>query len=193
MLVPVLFGSIYGGVVTVLVVLGVLSSLDSSLTPVRALAFGVMAAQGALRITVMALVVDVVLAVALIPPVGLAGAVLALLTGRAVFSALIVRLVAGRVQVRVRDLANAGRLAVLAVPIVVLALLGSAAVSPPVARAVLAACIGAVLLLLVIRLDRGSRLPAATAERLLGALPARAAVADADGAARHRRDRAGLR
>lgn len=114
-LAPVLYGPEYGGVGEVFAVLAVVSLLQSTGQPYIALAQAVGRPGALVRAYAVALVVDVVIALVLIPPLGLWGAVIANAAGG--FTAL---------GLTVRRAAGAPRAGAIGLPVGRLALLSSA-------------------------------------------------------------------
>lgn len=181
--VPTIFGATYGGHGAALFALGIISCLDSSATPVRALAFATRSAGGILRLTLVGLVLDVAIALTLIPVLGLTGAVLALAAGQTVFVVLLVRLVARRLGVDARAVFAATRLSVFGAAIGVVAFVLTAAAGSPIAHAVGAAVLGALLLCGVLRLGGlHLRLEASDLHRVMAVLPRRVGRGVARGA-----------
>lgn len=174
---PVLFGREYQGTGTVFAALAAISLLQSALQPYTAVAYALGQLGVLVRAYVVALVVDVAMAMALIPPFGIWGAVVSNVAGGLIALALTVRglsVVGG-----VRDAGvPAGRLLMVA------ALSASAAYGAgvlvggihPVAGIVAAYSAGSACVLVMAALT-GGLVRADDAEVLLGVLPVRVARA----------------
>jgi len=104
-LAPFLFGSEYEDVGLAFAALAGISLFQSAAQPYTALVYAVGRPQIALRALAAALVVDVAVAVALIPPLGLWGAVIANAAGALVAIVLAARAVAGKGSVRLAGIA----------------------------------------------------------------------------------------
>lgn len=126
-LAPFLFGTGYGGVGTAFAVLAAISLLQSASQPYTALAYAVGRPQVALRALAVALVVDVGVAFALIPAIGLWGAVVANAAGAVTAIVLAARAVAGKGSVRLAGIAAPRLLFVSAAAAALGALAGLAA------------------------------------------------------------------
>ena len=104
-LAPFLFGPEYDGVGVAFAALAGISLFQSAAQPYTALVYAVGRPQVALRALAAALIVDIAVAVVLIPPLGLWGAVAANAAGALVAIVLAARAVAGKGSVRLAGVA----------------------------------------------------------------------------------------
>lgn len=172
---PLLFGEEYEGIGLIFAALAVISLIQSAVQPYVALAYALGRPGFIIRANVVALVVDVALALALIPPLGVWGAVIANAVGGVLAVGLTIRWLprtSGLAATRVR----VGRLVwMIALSCVAAYLLGVAAGElHPALGAVAAFSVGGSAFFLLARVS-GGLLPAGDANALLDILPARLA------------------
>ena len=98
-LLPTVYGQGFAGAVPALYVLGLVSCLQSVIHPLTAFAFATRSAAAVLRINLVALVVDIGLALTLIPVIGLGGAVVANACAQVISLGLLVRLLAKQLHI----------------------------------------------------------------------------------------------
>ena len=155
LLVPSFYGEEFADAAPLLLALGVAGALLAAGAPVSAFTLGRRSSRGLLTANVVALVVDVVLAITLIPLIGVWGAVIANVMGALSRLSLLVRGETRALGMSRRGLTRQVAPALLAMPIaVVVWLAGSQVPRAPVVVAALAAFVGIALLVLAMRLTR---------------------------------------
>jgi O-antigen/teichoic acid export membrane protein len=172
---PVLFGPEYAGIGLVFAALAAISLVQSAVQPYLALAYALGRPGFLIRVNAIALAGDVAVALALIPTIGLWGAVIANAVGGILAIGLTVRWLPGTNGVRAARVPLAGllRLAVLScLAAYVLGLLAGGL--HPAAGALVAFVVGSSSFFVLARLF-GGPLPAGDAAVLLDVLPARLA------------------
>jgi O-antigen/teichoic acid export membrane protein len=108
-LIPFAFGSDYTAARNGFLALGLASCLQSVVVPVSAFAFATRSAAAVLRADLVCLVVDALLALTLIPVVGLTGAVVASASAQVLSLLLLVRVVVRRMRIGTADIAGPAR------------------------------------------------------------------------------------
>lgn len=170
-LAPVMYGDAYRGVALAFLALGAVSLLQSVAQPYTALAYASGRPGRLLRVLAVALVLDIAVALALIPSLGLWGAVVANAVGGLTALGLIVRSIAGPASLRLAGV-PAWRLAALT--LVSCAAAGAAGLAGGWVHAavgVLAAFAAGAGTFVAGARAAGGLLPAADVEALLGVLP----------------------
>lgn len=175
MLAPLMYGEAYAGVGVVFAGLAVVSLLQSIAQPYTALAYASGRPAILLRALVVALAVDVAFALALIPPLGLWGAVAANAAGGLTALALTVRSAAGPASLRLAEV-PAVRLAAITLASCAAAYgLGLAAGSIHAVAGPVAAFVAGTCAFLTLGSTTGGLLSDADVEALARALPRRLA------------------
>jgi O-antigen/teichoic acid export membrane protein len=172
-LVPVLYGSEYAAVPELLVVLGIAGGLMVVVAPVQAFVLARLRGGRLLGINLVALVVDIALAVALIPAIGVWGAVVANVVGAATCLALLLRGEIGALGLTVRGSFHSASPALIGAGVCVV--VSAAARLSPLPELATAGGIGALGLVLVISLLRvtGTGLEPDDAAAVIAAVPQR--------------------
>ena len=168
---PLLFGPEYVGIGPAFVALAAISLLQSAAQPYTALAHALGRPGVTLAALVPALVVDVALSLALIPPYDLWGAIIANAASALVAVGLTARAAAGRASVRLAHIRgfSLAALAVVSSGLAYAAALATASVAPAASVAT-AFAVGAVTFVLLAKAV-GGVLPREDVEVLLGSLP----------------------
>ncbi|GAA4287450.1 oligosaccharide flippase family protein [Georgenia daeguensis] len=172
-LVPLLYGADYSDVPGLLVALGVAGGLMVVAAPVQAFVLARLRGGRLLTINLAALGVDLAVAVALIPGLGVWGAVAANVVGAATRLALLVRGEIGLLGLTGRQVARCAAPALAGAAVcVAVSLAGSAGPLPALGTAAATGTLGVVLLLLVLRVTRTGLEPG-DAAAVVGAVPLR--------------------
>lgn len=168
-----IYGNDYDGATTVLLVLGVAGALTTLSGPVTTFVYARLSARKMLGANIAALAVDVGIAVALVPTLGVWGAVLANIAAAATRLALLTRYEISQLHVSWSSLCRPT--AALLSAILLLApiwLLADHVSAHPVVAAIIAAILGPALLLAALRLSR-SGLTHGDRDAILRSLPER--------------------
>lgn len=152
LLAPQLYGAGYAGVGLVFAALAVVSLVRSAAQPYVALAYAEARPGTALRAYAVALVVDVALTAALVPPLGVWGAVVGSAAGGLVAVVLLARAVAGRASLRAAGVPAAKVVAVTVAACGLAFLAGTAAAAvTPLLGVAAAIVVGAAVFLACVR------------------------------------------
>jgi O-antigen/teichoic acid export membrane protein len=172
-LVPMLYGDDYADVPGLLVALGVAGGLMVVAAPVQAFVLARLRGGRLLGINLAALAVDLAVAVALIPVVGVWGAVVANVVGAATRLALLVRGEIGLLGLTVTTTVRSAVPALLGAGVcIAVSLAGRVSPLPDAGTAAGAGALGLVLLLLLLRASRTGIEPG-DAAAVVGAMPLR--------------------
>lgn len=172
-LMPVLFGDEYAYARPAVVALGVVSCLLTAAGPLMAFAFATRSVRRVLGANVLCLSIDAALALILIGPIGLWGAVIASCTAQAVSAALLLLIVARRLELPVRQVALHARGLVVSAPALLLGSLAALMIDRPALAITTALTLGALALFLTLMWWPEARLWPEDVETVASGLPER--------------------
>jgi O-antigen/teichoic acid export membrane protein len=172
LLVPALYGRQYADASPIIVVLAALGAVTMLAAPLSAFVLARLSAASALRANAAALVVDLVAAVALVPSVGVWGAVVANVLGAVTLLGLLLRVEARALEIGLRAVSRVVRATVLGSAASVVAYLVGGRLSCALLAALIALTVGLVVFWALIRLTRSGITPGDSTV-LVQALPTR--------------------
>jgi O-antigen/teichoic acid export membrane protein len=170
-LMPPLFGEQFRAVQPALLALGLVSCLLTAAGPLNAFAFATRSVRRVLIVNLICLALDAGIALALIRPLGLWGAVAASCVSQVVATVLMFVLIARRLQIDVRRLLAHSKSLLVAVPTCLLASVAAILVQPAVPALVISLTIGVVLLLAALALYPGARLEGEDVDMVVRGFP----------------------
>ncbi|MHA3704357.1 lipopolysaccharide biosynthesis protein [Jatrophihabitans sp. YIM 134969] len=171
--VDLVYGDAFEGARGAVLVLGVVSCLQSTAHPVLVFALATRGAGQVLRVNLVCLTVDAAVAVATVPFLGLAGAVAASALAQVLSVVLVARVAARRLGLPAGALVRAGRAVLLAPALTALATAAAVPLHGSWWAAAASATVGAGSVLVLLAAVPSLRLSRADADAIIGASPRR--------------------
>ena len=157
-LLPVLFGEQFRWAQPAVLALGVVSCLLTAAGPLNAFAFATRSVRRVLLVNLVCLALDAGIALVLIEPLGLWGAVAASCVSQSVAAVLMVFVIARRLRIEVRTVLGHTKPLLVAIPTCLFASLTALLTEPAWLALVISMTLGVVMTLVALALFPGSRL-----------------------------------